>query len=107
MSSKDFTTPEGFILIAEVIKAQGLRGELKVFCYSGQPENLKMYRSLVLEGKGNEMPQEHALQSSRSQGGSAILQLEGITDRDSAERCVGKLVFVAKSDIPPLRDDEF
>lgn len=107
MSSNSSSTPEGHVLIGEVIKAQGLRGELKVHCYSGQPENLKAYGNLALAGKGNEIPQRHVLQSSRSQGSSAIVRLEGITDRDSAERCVGKLVFVAKSELPAPRDDEF
>jgi len=107
MHSNPFSSSEGHLLIGEVTKAQGLRGELKVHCYSGQPGNLKAYRSLVFADNGNEFCQKYALHSSRSQGSAAIVQLEGITDRDAAERCVGKLVYVAKSDLPAPLDDEF
>jgi 16S rRNA processing protein RimM len=107
MTSTSSFSPETHVLIGEVIKAQGLRGELKIRCYSGQPENLREYNRLLLADKAGIHTPELALLRSRPQGACAVVQLETIIDRNSAERFVGCSVFVAKSELPPPRDDEF
>ena len=44
-----YSFPSGdFLLLGKVAKAHGMRGEVKIFPYSGQPENIKAYKELVL-----------------------------------------------------------
>ncbi len=107
MSSTFSYSPETYVMIGEVIKAQGLRGELKIHCYSGQPENLKDYQCLVLVGKKGEVSPELPIQSSRKQGGSAIVLLKTISDRNTAEQCVGCGVLIARRDLPAPQNEEF
>lgn len=102
-----FSYPEeAYLLIGEVIKAQGLRGELKLACYSGQPENLSRYRRLALVG-GNAAPRMFALEGSRAKDKAAIVRLQGVADRDQAEFFVGYGVLVPREDLPPPGDGEF
>lgn len=107
MTSIDSYCPETHVLIGEVIKAQGLRGELKIYCYSGQPENLRNYSKLALAGKKGTISPELVLEGVRAQGSSAIVQLKTISDRSQAEQYVGYKVLVAKEDLPAPQQGEF
>jgi len=103
-----FSYPEGaYLLIGEVIKAQGLRGELKVSCYSGQPENVSRYRRLALVGSSADSLRVFTLERSRTKDRAAIIRLQGLTDRNQAELCVGCGVLVPREELPPPADDEF
>lgn len=106
--TSSFSYPEeAYVLIGEVIKVHGLRGELKVACYSGQPGNIAHYRRLALIGKGETVPRGFALEGSRVKEKAAIIRLQGLTDRDQADLLVGHGVLVLREDLPPLADDEF
>ncbi len=103
-----FSYPEeAYLLIGEVIKVQGLRGELKVACYSGQPENLSRYRRLALVGDNAASPRMFVLEGSRAKEKAAIVRLQGVTDRNQAEAFVGHGVLVPREDLPPAADGEF
>lgn len=106
--TSSFSYPEeAYVLIGEVIKVHGLRGELKVACYSGQPENIAHYRRLALIGKGDTIPRGFSLEGSRVKEKTAIVRLQGLTDRNQAELLVGHGVLVLREDLPPLADNEF
>jgi 16S rRNA processing protein RimM len=106
--TSSFSYPEeAYVLIGEVIKVHGLRGELKVACYSGQPENVARYRRLALIGKDDTIPRGFALEGSRVKEKTAIVRLQGLTDRNQAELLVGHGVLVLREDLPALADNEF
>jgi len=96
-----------YVLIGEITKVHGLHGELKLYPYSGQPENIRRYRRLALLGPNGIGPEFFPVTAIRVQGGTAIIRLEGIVDRRQAESCVGRAVLVAREDLPPLDGDEF
>ncbi len=99
-------SPETHLLIGEVVKAQGLHGELKISCYSGQPENISRYKHLVLvDRSGNSL--DLAVNRCRLQRNSAVVLFDSIADRNAAEQCVGYRVFVAKSELPAPQEGEF
>ncbi len=100
-------SPESHVLIGEVVKAQGLHGELKIHCYSGQPQNIKDYKRLVLVDRSGSVFADLGVQRSRIQGSSAVVLLESIADRNAAERHVGCGVLVAKTDLPAPQAGEF
>lgn len=107
MSSTFSFSAETYILLGEVTKAHGLHGELKIHCYSGQPENLRDYKTLELTGKDGKISPALAVLRCRVQGGSAIVLFATIGDRTAAEQCIGCGVLVAKADLPTPPEDEF
>jgi len=105
---KDFSFPtENFLLLGKVAKAHSMQGEVKIFPYSGQPENISLYSELVLvDSKGKLSPPLTVL-SSRPQGKVAITRLHSISDRDKAESIEGMGVLLARKYLPKLDDNEF
>lgn len=106
--SSTFSFPEEtYILIGEVTKAQGIRGELKIHSHADQPENLRQYKSLMLVEKNGKISESLPILSLRAQGTSAIVRLHGIADRNSAELCVGHGVLINRQDLPATKEGEF
>lgn len=106
--SRDYTFPEDkFLLIGQVGKPHGLRGELKVTCFSGQPENLRHYSELVLVDAEGRLSAPLAVKSCRIQGKYVVLAFASIRCRDEAEKTVGVGVLVAKENLPAVSDGEY
>lgn len=96
----------GHVHVGKITKPQGIRGEVKVFCMSGQPDNLRAYSHLVLVDEGGRQ-HDYTVTKCRVQGNAAIAALAGVSDRNRAEELVGWQVWVAEDDLAPLADDEF
>ena len=74
-----------FIAIGEVVKAVGLRGEVKLYPLLDFYEPLLGSGFLVWEGGA-----EVEITSARSTGGTVVLKVSGVTDRNGAEGLVGR-----------------
>ncbi len=99
------TEPSGLIHVGKITKPHGIRGEVKIYSLSGQPENFRDYPQLVLV-QGDEQ-RRYAVKTCRSQGNFAVVALDGVADRNRAEDLVGCQVWVAEEYLAPLADDEF
>jgi 16S rRNA processing protein RimM len=98
-------TDEELIEIGKVSGAVGIRGEIKVYHYSGERERLAGVMEFFLETDGD--PKPFGVKSMRYNGRSPVLALDGIEDRNSAEALRGRKVFVRPGDLPPPGEDEF
>ena len=94
-------------MIGEVIKPHGIRGEIKVYLYSEQPENFKHYKKIILQETGGSAKEAYIVVKSRVQGKVAILQLEGIGTREEAEALQGSKILLNTADFPTLDSDEY
>lgn len=94
------------VAIGKVVSPHGLKGELKILPYSGDPSAFAIYKRLVLADTDGAVT-EHAVARCRSGKGQAIVQLAGITDRSGAEALVGSEVRLRRVDLPPLAEDEY
>lgn len=106
--TEEFDYPAAeYLLLGKITAAHGLRGEVKVFLHSGQPENIRSYKELTLIDKTGELHGPLTVLKSRSQGKSAIVQFASVTSRSHAERIEGKGVLLAKRDLPAVSEDEY
>lgn len=104
----DYSFPtEEFLLLGKVAKAHGMRGEVKIFSFSGQPENIKAYKEIVLVNAAGTLSTSLAVLGCRVQGKMAITRLDSITSRDKAESIEKMGVLIAKKLLPELEEDEF
>ena len=94
-----------YLLIGEIIKPQGIRGEVKLHAES---EDMSRYERLsdIYIKNGEEFDHRHVIKG-RANDGFAYLQIEGITDRNTAEQMRGCLVYVQRSDAIALEKGKY
>ena len=89
------------VLIGKVVNVVGLKGELKVYNYS---DGIEIYEDTPELYLGDTL---YSVKSVREQKGMVVLGVEGIGDRDAAERMRGTEVFVTEADLPELPEGQF
>jgi len=97
-----------YLVIAEVLRPHGVRGEVRVRLLTDYPERLQPGKCLYL---GTSAEQSNAepwtLARARLQEDYGILQFETITNRSEVEHWRGKYLMVPLDDAVPLEEDEF
>lgn len=89
------------LTIATVLKPQGIRGEIKVKALTDSAEDLKAFKTVLLDGA------EYSVLSVRAQGDIAYLTLKGVADRNAAELLRGKDITVNREDAPELPEGRY
>jgi 16S rRNA processing protein RimM len=106
--SDNFSYPdEEYLLIGKIIEPHGMKGEVKIFSFAGQPENIQSYKNLVLVTPSGRLSPPYSIEKCRLKGKSAIVQLTSVTDRNGSEAISGMGVLVLKKDLPQPEDNEF
>lgn len=105
-----------YMVVGKVVKAHGIKGEIKLFPYSGRPDDFDFYQDVVLSSdlaleEGQRLDGEggkaYTIEQSRSRGKVAIVRLTGVRGRNDAEALRGLNVLVAKDTLPPLEPGEY
>ncbi len=96
---------ESLIAIGRVVKAHGLRGQLKVIPLTDNIERYKALRSVILEFPEREARYE--VEKVKIQDAFVILKIAGVDNRTQAEEFHGAWVSVEKKDMSPLDEDRF
>lgn len=89
------------IKIGRIVNAVALRGEVKVYNYSGYRERYEELERIIVDDK------EIEIEKVRYQQQMVILKLSGIDDRNAAEAMKGKDVFITEEDLLDLPEDTF
>ena len=90
-----------FLSIGEIVKAQGIKGEVKIKPYSTDCSHFTNLKLAHLDA----FP--HKLRSTSLRGGFAYVLFEGINDRNAAEKLVGKIVKIDRRDAAQLSENEY
>ncbi len=97
--------------LGRVLRARGLDGGLLVAVHGDDASTLRAAFEVTLEGDPGEIPfwVRRLEPAGRTGEGHerVCLWLEGLTDRERAERWTGAAVVVAESDLPELAEGEF
>ncbi|MHB8625952.1 MAG: ribosome maturation factor RimM [Aggregatilineales bacterium] len=102
-----------YLVLAKVLRPHGVRGELSVQVITDFPERFRELEKIYL-GTSADRPDRlraYAIDSARpqkttKQGGTWLLRLHGIDDRDAADLLREQYVFVAIDQAVPLAEDE-
>ena len=90
------------LLIGEVLKPQGIRGELKVKAFTDSPDDIKAFGTVYIDN----LP--YKILSFRVGGdGAAYIGLRGIPDRNAAELFRGKILEGNREDAPELNEGQY
>ena len=94
------------VTIGRVIKARGLRGEIKVEPLSNVLDRFKFLHEITLELKNGENINFN-IEYSRISGVNIILKLNGIDDRDAAEKLRSAYINVTLDNVAPLDNNSY
>ena len=92
-----------WVCVAVVAGAHGLRGALKLRCFTERPEDVAAYGP-VFDRHGNRL---FELQVIGPAPGGVLARADRIEDRNAAEALRGTELFVPRSALPALPPDEF
>jgi len=98
------------ILIGKVISVFGIKGEVKIVSYCGNAQEIENYP--LFDEKGNSLKLKISNKNKAIIGtsnGDAILiaRIDGITDRNAAEKLRGAEIFTNRDDFGATKEDEF
>jgi len=91
------------VLLAAVIGAQGLKGEVKAKLFTAAPDALPRYS--VLHTSAGRKLKITAFRPIKA--GEAVIAFEGVRDRNAAEALKGVELFVDRAALPTTEEDEF
>jgi len=89
------------INIGKIVNVVGLKGEVKVYNYS---DSVDAYVDTPEVYVGDKLTK---IEKVRLQKNMVVLKLEGINDRDAAEKARGKMIYITEDDLPELEEGEF
>ena len=90
------------LVIGEVLKPQGIRGELKIKTFTDSPEDVKSFGTVYIDDNPYKI-----LSFRVGTDGAAYIGLRGIPDRNAAELFRGKKLEGEREDAPPLEEGRY
>src|ERR1700753_3784508 len=91
------------VLLAAIIGAQGLKGEVKAKIFTETPDALTRYGALHdARGRTFEIT---AFRPTKA--GEAVIAFREVTDRNAAEALQGTELFIARDALPATDEEEF
>ncbi len=93
-----------YLMIGEILKPQGIRGEAKVKPYAANHDDFRRWKTLYLaQGEGYAPIQSQCV---RVHDGFVYLLLEGCERPEDVERLRGKQLFIDRAHANALAEDE-
>lgn len=87
--------------VGKILKAHGIKGDVKVECFTDSPDALKGIKRFYVEG------QEYKAERVKPFGAFALIKLVGIDDMNLAETLRNKTLSAKKEDMPEPNDGAF
>lgn len=97
---------EALLDIGKIVGTHGLRGDLKVRLYSGDPAALQATDRVILHLPSGERLTVEPVRRSLHKG-QVLLRLQGFESLDLVEKMVGAQVLLPEDQLPELEEDEF
>lgn len=109
MSKKRTTPPEvgrdaEFIVIGQITKPHGVRGEVRVKPFTDEPERFSWLEQIYV---GESSPKMMAVDHARVHQGMILLKLTAVNDRTAAEALRNEWLLVPEAEALPLEDGEY
>ncbi len=91
-----------YFVIGKVIGAHGVRGEIKIFPITDDVRRFSKVSECMLLSPAEKLIRTVKVSGRRFTGETVLLTLEGIADRDEAQKLNGLFIAVKREDAAPL-----
>ena len=92
-----------YLMIGEITKPQGVRGEVKVRPCTCDAERFEGLETVYVEKDGGYAPMN--IRVNRLSDDAVFMTVEGVTDRDAAEKLRGTLLYIDRAHAVALDED--
>ena len=96
---------EQFFQVGVITSTHGIRGEVKVFPPTNDPERFRKLKKVILASEKEQIPAE--IQGVRFSKQFVIVKFRGIDDINEVEPYKGRQLLVARKDAVALEQDEY
>lgn len=93
------------IKIGEIVSAVGIKGEVKIYNFSNVIERFEDDEFFYLGTRENSS--KMTIDSIRYQKNMPVVRLNGVKDRNEAEKLIGKEIFISEESLHELPEDTF
>ena len=90
------------ILIAKIIRAQGIKGEVRIKFYTNDYNNLLRYG--IFTDKSNKA---YVIKASSVRDSNLVVKFEGIDNRNDSESIIGLELYIDEENLNDNMEDEF
>lgn len=94
------------VLIGKITKTQGIRGELRVVPYSGDPESILQLSTIITKGPDGAL-EIHELAKAAQHGNKTVISLKPFDNIDQVQHLVGREIYVRRGQLPELPEGEY
>ena len=91
------------MLIGEIGRPQGLKGELRLHSYAGEPQAIARYGPLEDE----EGTRRFEIEKMRSDAKGLVARIKGVSTRESAEALTGTKLYLSRALLPEAQEEEW
>jgi 16S rRNA processing protein RimM len=103
VSSPD-SKADRLVLLGRFGAPHGVRGEIRLQSFTADPRDIAGYGPLV----DKDGARRFVLENVRPHGKDMLVaRVEGVTDRECAEKLTGLKLYAPRSNLPPPQEDEF
>lgn len=97
------------ILIAKVVAAHGIQGDVKMVVFTNEAYEISNYNCFDHDGKELQIKIRNNTHNKKSKNGDFIVtaKIAGVESRDDAERLKNSEIFIDRDDLEQLKHDEF
>lgn len=95
-----------FFEFGEIVKTRGLRGCLKVFCFTEAICNYATLKDVFLYAS-NESIKRFSVRKVQASGKFLFIELDDISDVEAAKKLIGEKVYLPKDMLPRLPEGEY
>ena len=96
---------EDLLQVGVITSTHGVRGEVKVFPTTDEPEQFARHKEVILEQKGK--LKTHKVRSCAFHKNMVLLSLSEIDDMDAAEKLRNVRILIPESEATPPGEDEY
>lgn len=96
-------TDSKHILVGKIVAPQGIRGEVRVQTFTDTPVDLKKLKIKSMRFNDDDFKFVRTVPNSNV----IIAKISGIDDRNAAETLRGTELFIERSTLPDLKENEF
>ncbi len=91
------------MLIGEIGRPQGLKGDVRLRSYAGEPEAIAGYGPLADEAA----TRSFEIESVRRDAKSLIVRIKGVASREAAEALTGTKLYLSRTLLPEAQAEEW